>query len=178
MPEITPARPKRTRNRSQPPLLQDTNWSRLVMKCPGSGDRRGACAALAWRKSGTCPPLKSKKNVMFAQNEHALCIRTVKHIALTRQKYIRQKNLWLETWWLRIKKWYFPLTILLNYSWYQDTFANNAESWAAMEHRTKLQSLCETRLVAQKDNTFKCSYATVVESLDDLFLTTAPNCVS
>ena len=39
-----------------------------------------------------------------------------------------------------------------------------------MEHRTKLQSLCETRWAARADalNTFKCSYTTVVETLDDL----------
>ena len=53
---------------------------------------------------------------------------------------------------------------------YQETLTNDAESRAAMEHRTKLQSLCETRWAARADalNTFKCSYTTVVETLDDL----------
>jgi len=41
-----------------------------------------------------------------------------------------------------------------------------------MENRTKLQSLCETRWAARADalNTFKCSYTTVVDSLDDINL--------
>ena len=41
-----------------------------------------------------------------------------------------------------------------------------------MENRTKLQALCETRSAARADalNTFKCSYTTNVDSLDDLNL--------
>ena len=69
------------------------------------------------------------------------------------------------------------VAFMLNYSGkrllrYQETFANDPESRAQMEHRTKLQSLCATRWAARADalTTFKCSYTTVVDSLDDLNL--------
>lgn len=55
---------------------------------------------------------------------------------------------------------------------YKETLANDAGSKIAMEHRTKLQSLCETRWAARADalNTFQSSYITVVEALADLCL--------
>ena len=59
---------------------------------------------------------------------------------------------------------------------YQETLTNDAESRAAMEHRTKLQSLCETRWAARADalNTFKCSYTTVVETLRSMYELSRP----
>ncbi|XP_052809499.1 zinc finger MYM-type protein 1-like [Mya arenaria] len=69
------------------------------------------------------------------------------------------------------------VAFLFNYSCkrllrFQETSANDQVSREQMENRTKLQSLCETRWAARADelNTFKCSYTTIVDSLDDLNL--------
>ena len=53
---------------------------------------------------------------------------------------------------------------------FQESLENDAESKLAMEKRTKLQSLCETRWAARADalHTFRCSFPTVVTALEDL----------
>lgn len=53
---------------------------------------------------------------------------------------------------------------------FQEALGNDAESRLAMQKRTKLQSLCETRWAARADalHTFKSSFTTVVEALEDL----------
>ena len=53
---------------------------------------------------------------------------------------------------------------------FQESLENDAESKLAMEKRTKLQSLCETRWAARADalHTFWCSFPTVVTALEDL----------
>ena len=50
--------------------------------------------------------------------------------------------------------------------------ANDVESREAMERMTKLQSVCETRWAARTDvlHTFRCSFTTVVDALEDLTL--------
>ena len=50
---------------------------------------------------------------------------------------------------------------------FQESLENDAESKLAMENRTKLQSLCETRWAARADalHTFRCSFPTVVTAL-------------
>lgn len=55
---------------------------------------------------------------------------------------------------------------------YQEALGNDAQNREAMARRTKLQSLCETRWAARADalHTFRCSFATVVEALEDLSL--------
>ena len=52
---------------------------------------------------------------------------------------------------------------------FQESLENDAESKLAMEKRTKLQSLCETRWAARADalHTFRCSFPTVVTALED-----------
>ena len=53
---------------------------------------------------------------------------------------------------------------------YQEALTNDAENRAAMTRRSKLQSLCETRWAARADAlfTFKSSFTSVVDALDDL----------
>ncbi|WAR28914.1 hypothetical protein MAR_014618 [Mya arenaria] len=55
---------------------------------------------------------------------------------------------------------------------YLNALENDAENREAMERRTKLQSLCETRWAARSNalHTFRCSVTTVVNTLEDISL--------